>query len=202
MPEALLLAVASGESSFDPAARSSKGAIGLMQILWPDTARHLGISGEAQLYDPCTNIDAGARYLAELQGRFDNDLHRVVVAYNYGPGRISAGDMPQGARWYSDYIYRHLQEVLGNSLASDAPVVDRPTVGAEGRLVLMTFNKHYRARDFIHFLETTVPGLELAHRSSGLGQHEVVLLYADDVERVAALTAIGKFGVPTPALEI
>ena len=112
------------------------------------------------------------------------------------------GEICPRGRDGSDYIYRHLQEVLGASLASEAPAADRPDAGSDGRLVLMTFNKHYRARDFIHFLESTVPGLELAHRSSGLGQHEVVLLYADDVERVAALTAIQKFGVPTPALEI
>ena len=201
IPEALLLAVASGESSFDPTARSRKGAIGLMQILWPDTGRHLGISREAELYDPCTNVDAGARYLAELRQRFDNDLHLTVAAYNYGPGRIGIGDMPQGARWYSDYIYQHLQQVLGQASDSVERLAARPQA-AGGSVVLMTFNKYYRAWDFIHFLDSMVPGLELAHRSEGLGQHDVVLLYGDDSERGAALNAIRNTGFPTPAIEI
>ena len=41
LPETLLLAVARGESTFKPRARSKANAYGLMQILWPDTAKHL-----------------------------------------------------------------------------------------------------------------------------------------------------------------
>ena len=70
LPEILLLAVARGESAFDPLARSSADAYGLMQILWPGTARHLGIKSREQLLDPCTNVDAGARYLRELLRRY------------------------------------------------------------------------------------------------------------------------------------
>ncbi|MEM8661344.1 MAG: transglycosylase SLT domain-containing protein, partial [Pseudomonadota bacterium] len=42
LPESLLLAIARGESNFDPAARSDKDAVGLMQIRWPGTSKHLG----------------------------------------------------------------------------------------------------------------------------------------------------------------
>ena len=66
LPETLLLAVARGESDFEATARSRANAHGVMQILWPDTAKHLGIHRLSELYDPCTNIDAGARYLREL----------------------------------------------------------------------------------------------------------------------------------------
>ena len=61
LPETLLLAVARGESDFEPTARSRANAHGVMQILWPGTARHLGINRLSDLYDPCTNIDAGSR---------------------------------------------------------------------------------------------------------------------------------------------
>ena len=71
LPETLLLAVARGESDFEATARSRANAHGVMQILWPDTANHLGIHRLSQLYDPCTNIDAGARYLRELLGIYD-----------------------------------------------------------------------------------------------------------------------------------
>jgi hypothetical protein len=88
LPQALLLAVARGESNFDQRARSSADAYGVMQILWPQTARHLGVDDRHSLLDPCINIDAGARYLRELLGRYDGDLHRALAAYNYGPARV------------------------------------------------------------------------------------------------------------------
>ncbi len=114
LPETLLVAVARGESDFKPRARSKANAYGLMQILWPDTAKHLGLEQLSEVLDPCTNVDAGARYLKELQQRYDGDLNRTLAAYNYGPGRIpvTGGRLPDGAIWYSAYIMRHLDYVL------------------------------------------------------------------------------------------
>ena len=119
LPETLLLAVARGESDFEPTARSKANAHGVMQILWPTTAHHLGIYRLSELYDPCTNIDAGARYLVEMLERFDGNLHLALAAYNYGPERIAADpdDIPDGAEWYSGYIYRHLNYVIGGRYA-------------------------------------------------------------------------------------
>ncbi len=101
LPETLLLAVARGESDFEATARSKANAHGVMQILWPGTARHLGIHRLSELYDPCTNIDAGARYLKELLGRYDGNLHLALAAYNYGPRRIATdgSNIPSGATW-------------------------------------------------------------------------------------------------------
>lgn len=197
VPESLLLALASGESNFDPAARSDKDAIGLMQIRWPTTSRHLGVQREADLYDPCTNVDAGARYLAELTGKFDENLHLAVAAYNYGPGRIKPGAVPEGASWYSQYIYQHLQQILGQEHIATSELI-RPEQGsASGYMTLMRFNRPQRARDFIVYLRGEVPDIELQQRSETLGQHEVVLLYQGENERQRALEAIGASGVAT-----
>ena len=100
LPETLLLAVARGESDFKATARSRANAHGVMQILWPDTARHLGIYRLSELYDPCANIDAGARYLKELRARYNGNLHLALAAYNYGPRRIpvDGGSIPS-RRW-------------------------------------------------------------------------------------------------------
>jgi hypothetical protein len=193
--EPLLLAVASGESNFDPAARSDKDAIGIMQIRWPDTSRHLGVLREADLYDPCTNVAAGARYLAELSERFGRDLHRTVAAYNYGPSRIGAGEIPEGARWYSQYIYQHLQQVLGKPHVPSSELVPPRGDSRDGFEVLARFNQAYRARDFKIFLESLLPKLQLAQRSEALGQHEVVLLYQDESERRSGLAAIHDAGL-------
>lgn len=195
VPESLLLAIASGESGFEPAARSDKDAVGIMQIRWPGTSRHLGILREADLYDPCTNIDAGARYIAELTDLFANNLHRAVAAYNYGPGRIAGKTLTPGARWYSQYIYQHLQRVLGRPHVPSSELVPPRVSEDPGYQVLITFNESYRARDYKAFLQAQLPGLELAHRSELPGQHQVVLLYSDDAARRQAMDAIQASGL-------
>jgi soluble lytic murein transglycosylase-like protein len=195
MPEALLLAVASGESGFDPAARSDKDAVGLMQIQWPATGHHLGIYREADLYDPCTNVDAGARYLNELLQSYNNNLHLAVAAYNYGPSRIAPGQVPEGALWYSHYIYQHLQRVLGKATTASSALLPPPGDAGAGRQILMTFNRAHRARDFVKFLKGEVPGLRLQQQVEAMGRHEVVLLYASNEERLRALQLLDKAGV-------
>ena len=153
-----------------------------MQILWPDTARHLGIHRLSELYDPCTNIDAGARYLRELLQRYDGDLHLALAAYNYGPGRIN-GDgraIPPGAAWYSGYIYRHLNYVLGRN-QQHRPVAD--TLYSDiGQSTLVTFAEPYRAEAFIERLERGGSGLNLDWFRRGTGEFEVVMTYADREE--------------------
>ena len=74
LPVTLLLAVARGESDFDARAVSSANALGLMQIRWPQTAKHLGITQKSRLFDPCTNVDAGARSCPFPSG----DLHTIL----------------------------------------------------------------------------------------------------------------------------
>jgi len=83
---ALVAAVARAESAFDPRAISVKGAQGLMQLM-PATAQRFGLSGDA-VFEPERNLDAGARYLRWLADRFDNDLARVLAAYNAGEGTV------------------------------------------------------------------------------------------------------------------
>ncbi len=182
LPESLLLAVARGESDFDANARSRANAHGVMQIRWPVTARHLGIHRLSQLYDPCTNIDAGARYLKELLARYRGNLHLALAAYNYGPTRISTdgANIPSGATWYSGYIYRHLNYVL------DGATQSRPrgdSLYAEiGQSTLLTFGEPYRAEAFIARLEDASPDLSLDWFRRGTGEFEVVMTYADREE--------------------
>ena len=81
---ALLSAVITVESGFDPNAVSSKGAVGLMQLM-PETARRYGITN---LYDPAQNIQGGAKYLRYLMRKFNNDLSLTLAAYNAGEETI------------------------------------------------------------------------------------------------------------------
>ena len=182
LPETLLLAVARGESDFEETARSRANAHGVMQILWPETARHLGINRLSELYDPCTNIDAGARYLKELVAQYDGNLHLALAAYNYGPGRIpvSGENIPSGANWYSGYIYRHLNYVLG-SRSRVKPGGDA-LYSELGQSTLVSFAEPYRAAAFIARLERNAPELSLDWFRRGIGEFEVVMTYADRQE--------------------
>ncbi len=86
----LVVAQMCQESRFDPQARSTNGALGLMQML-PRTAGQLGFG---DLHDPETGIHAGVKYLAWLRDRFESDLtvHDrtwfALAAYNAGYGHV------------------------------------------------------------------------------------------------------------------
>lgn len=89
---ALVLAVIHTESGYYNFARSSVGALGLMQIM-PATgemlAREAGLrwTGPELLFDPEVNLRLGTRYLAILRARY-GDWTRALAAYNWGPGEI------------------------------------------------------------------------------------------------------------------
>ena len=77
---ALIHAVISAESGYNPFARSRKGAAGLMQLM-PETAKRYGVKNRL---DPAQNINGGARYLRDLIRMFNNDVQLAVAAYNAG----------------------------------------------------------------------------------------------------------------------
>ena len=77
---ALVKAVMTVESAFNPYAVSNKGARGLMQVM-PDTAGRYGVH---DIYDPVENIRAGVQHLKYLSEEFNNKLYLVIAAYNAG----------------------------------------------------------------------------------------------------------------------
>lgn len=81
---ALLHAVITAESSYNPNALSPKGATGLMQLM-PATARRYGVSN---IWDPNQNIFGGAQYLRYLLQLFNNDMSLAVAAYNAGEHNV------------------------------------------------------------------------------------------------------------------
>ena len=110
LPVELVNSVARAESGFHVNAISNKGAIGLMQLM-PATAAALN----ANPYDPKENADAGARYLADLLTRYQDDPHQVtkaIAAYNAGPGAV---DRYNGIPPYPEtinYVTRVVEQYL------------------------------------------------------------------------------------------
>jgi soluble lytic murein transglycosylase-like protein len=82
----LLYSVIAAESNFNPKARSSKGAIGLMQLM-PETAAELQVNP----HDPAQNVQGGAQYLRFLLNKYagsTDQLVRAIAAYNAGPAAV------------------------------------------------------------------------------------------------------------------
>lgn len=186
LPPALLIALARGESNFDPRAVSHAGAHGLMQILWPGTARELGFERITDLYEPCRNIDAGARYLRGLLDRYDGDLHLALAAYNYGPGRISAGGapIPAGAAWYSGYIRRHLDYVL----------TARGNWSERAERTVAVFAAPWRAEALVAALSERAPDLRLDWFREQTATFRVVLVADNGAELEAARAQLAHLG--------
>lgn len=89
VPARLVRAIVAAESGGNPRARSSAGAIGLMQLM-PATAAALGVDP----WHPRENLHGGIRYLAELLRAYDENPRLALIAYNAGPqhaNRVRAG---------------------------------------------------------------------------------------------------------------
>ena len=88
------MAIARQESAFMTDAKSSAGALGLMQLM-PATARQVareqGVSlrSSNELTDPLTNIRLGSAYLGKMFRRFNHNRILASAAYNAGPRRVS-----------------------------------------------------------------------------------------------------------------
>ncbi len=90
---AWVMGVLRKESAFRQDARSSVGALGLMQVM-PATGRTVArkirtpFRRSTELLDAKKNIRIGSAYLSMLLNRFDENMILATAAYNAGPGNV------------------------------------------------------------------------------------------------------------------
>lgn len=134
---ALVKAVISTESSWNPGAVSRKGAVGLMQLI-PGTARRYGVNNS---FDPAQNVEGGTLYLRSLLDRYDGDLPKTLAAYNAGERAV---DLSRGVPVYAetqDYVrkvsYRYFHPGSGRNPALWSPPHNpvRREMDSSGRVI-------------------------------------------------------------------
>jgi Transglycosylase SLT domain len=112
------------ESGGKADAVSSKGAVGLMQLM-PETAKSLGVTNR---FDPEQNKQAGRKYLSQLVNKY-NDIEKALIAYNWGPGNVDKHGIehaPEESKKYARSIisraYSHPTEEHDTNSSFPKPV--------------------------------------------------------------------------------
>jgi len=114
------------ESAFVQDARSSVGAMGLMQLM-PNTARHVArqfnirYKGRHSLLASNTNIRLGTGYLVSMLNKLDSQHVLATAAYNAGPHRVEKW-LPEtqkmdAIRWIETIPFTETREYVSNVLA-------------------------------------------------------------------------------------
>jgi len=134
---ALVKAVISTESGWNPTAISRKGAVGLMQLI-PETAERFGV-GNA--FDPAQNVEGGTSYLKELLDHYNGDLTKTLAAYNAGERAVDQSGgipaYPETERYVQKVTDAYFRPSSGRdpSLWSKPRAPIREEVGSNGRII-------------------------------------------------------------------
>ena len=125
---ALVHALIYVESRYNPAARSPKGAVGLMQLM-PETAQRYGVRDPAKSLE--ANLRAGTRYLSDLMSLFESRIELALAAYNAGENAVLRyGQRIPPYRETREYVpavlakYREWKELL--PAVPEAPAATAP----------------------------------------------------------------------------
>lgn len=121
---AWVYAITRQESAFINNARSSVGALGLMQLM-PGTAQlvakkqQVALNGQASILEPHTNIQLGTRYLRMMLDTYEEHPILATAAYNAGPGRVKKwlpNSHMSADAWIETIPFKETREYVKNVL--------------------------------------------------------------------------------------
>jgi hypothetical protein len=118
----LIAALIFEESGFNPASRSDKGAVGLMQVR-PVAAEAVGA---VRFETPADNVQTGTRYLRQLDEMFAAAQPRerlgiILAAYNIGPGHVRDAQVLAHRFGYDPNRWENALDVM-------LPLLEQPAV--------------------------------------------------------------------------
>ncbi len=116
VPPSLVRAIIEQESSWRECALSSKGAVGLMQLM-PLTAERLGVRDRCDIQQ---NISGGVRYLAWLCRLFYRDYRLVAAAYYAGEAVVAK----RGLAYHNPDVVRYVAAIRAAYLRQGPPGPD------------------------------------------------------------------------------
>lgn len=102
----LVQALVQVESNYQPRARSSKGAVGLMQLM-PSVVKEYRVRNA---YDPKANVEAGVQKLKTLLEKYGHEgVNLALAAYNAGEGAVAKFNGVPPYRETQSYVSRILE---------------------------------------------------------------------------------------------
>ncbi|WP_257312300.1 M56 family metallopeptidase [Geothrix fuzhouensis] len=161
----LLRSMAWVESGFNTAARSPRGATGLLQVM-PETARKYGAVDPG---DPAQVMAAGAKYLRVLLDRYQGDVPKAVAAYNCGEKALEEGRITEEATRYRALV---LDVLAAKAVQPEIPLAEGEVQGVIRR--------------------TRGDELMIHLRANGRGNLKVDLLPADGSKAIGTVRIGGK----------
>jgi len=114
VPVSFVRAIVEQESGWRPCPLSSKGAVGLMQLM-PMTAARLGVRDRCKI---AQNVSGGVRYLAWLMRKFGGDLRLAAAAYLAGEEVIARRGLLYRNHEVVAYVSR-IRKIYQRQLAED-----------------------------------------------------------------------------------
>jgi soluble lytic murein transglycosylase-like protein len=142
----LIHSVIKVESNYNPYAVSSKGALGMMQLI-PETARRFGVKN---VFNPVENIQGGAKYLRYLLDLFDNSYPLALAAYNAGEAAVARyGGIPPYPETQNYVILVRRELELAKKAAALKP--------APAPAAAVAQTSEVRADAPVHIVELTMP---------------------------------------------
>jgi soluble lytic murein transglycosylase-like protein len=148
---ALVRAMVKAESNFNRWAVSSKGALGLMQLI-PTTGARYGVQ---DFFDPQQNIEGGVRYLRFLLQKFNGNLDLSLAAYNAGENLVERLGRIPSIRETQDYV-RKVRANYGKASLTNGTTSAGPNSAAaksEQQQIFRTVDE----RGVIHFSNIAPP---------------------------------------------